>query len=150
MSPSFRRILHATDFSSASRKALAKAVDLARKNRAELWIAHVLISVVPPGLETMYATPRMYDEMEAAIRKSALQRLDRLVARASKSGARCRGLLLVGLPHDEILRAAKRQKADLIVIGTHGRTGAALFFLGSVAARVIAGSSCPVLAVRGR
>jgi nucleotide-binding universal stress UspA family protein len=59
-------------------------------------------------------------------------------------------LLLVGLPHDEILRAAKRQKADLIVIGTHGRTGAALFFLGSVAARVIAGSSCPVLAVRGR
>jgi nucleotide-binding universal stress UspA family protein len=148
MGATFRRILHATDFSTASRKAFAQAVDLARKDRARLWIAHVLISVGPIGVDG-YATPRMYEEMEAAIRKSASRRLERLVARARKSGARCEGMLVLGLPSDEILRVARRYRADLIVLGTHGRSGAARFFLGSVASRVVAGAPCPVLTVRG-
>jgi nucleotide-binding universal stress UspA family protein len=52
--------------------------------------------------------------------------------------------------HEQIVRSAKRQRADLIVMGTHGRTGVARFFLGSVAARVAATAPCPVLTVRGR
>jgi nucleotide-binding universal stress UspA family protein len=59
-------------------------------------------------------------------------------------------MVLEGIAHEQIARTARRQRADLIVMGTHGRTGVARFFLGSVAARVAATAPCPVLTVRGR
>jgi nucleotide-binding universal stress UspA family protein len=62
---------------------------------------------------------------------------------------RARGLLLEGLAHEQIVRAAKAQRADLVVIGTHGRSGLAKFFIGSVAGRVVSAARCPVLTVRG-
>jgi nucleotide-binding universal stress UspA family protein len=55
-----------------------------------------------------------------------------------------------GLPHEQILRLARAKHADVVVLGTHGRTGLARFFLGSVANRVVAMSSVPVLTVRGK
>ena len=58
-------------------------------------------------------------------------------------------LLLEGVAHEQIVRAAKSKKADLTVIGTHGRTGFAKLFLGSVASRVVTAAPCPVLTVRG-
>jgi nucleotide-binding universal stress UspA family protein len=145
----FRRILYATDFSRASRPAFAKAIEIARANRAELLIAHVLPSVGPLGTEG-YVTPRMYMEMEAAVRRGAEKHLNSLLERARKARVRHQALLLEGIAHEEIAAAAKSKKADLVVVGTQGRTGMARLFLGSVAARVIASSSCPVLAVRGR
>jgi len=54
------------------------------------------------------------------------------------------------LAHAQIVRAAKSKKADLIVIGTHGRTGFAKFFLGSVDSRVVTAAPCPVLTVCGK
>ncbi len=54
------------------------------------------------------------------------------------------------MPHERVARAARAKKADLLVIGTHGRTGLAKFFLGSVATRLVASVACPVLTVRGR
>jgi nucleotide-binding universal stress UspA family protein len=63
---------------------------------------------------------------------------------------RARGVLLEGVAHEAIVREARKRRADLIVIGTHGRTGVARFFLGSVAARVTATAPCPVLTVRGK
>jgi len=59
-------------------------------------------------------------------------------------------LLLKGAAHEAIVKAARAHRADMIVVGTHGRTGVARFFVGSVAARVVAAASCPVLTVRGR
>jgi universal stress protein A len=55
-----------------------------------------------------------------------------------------------GVAHEQIARIARARRCDLIVMGTHGRTGVARFFLGSVAARVAATAPCPVLTVRGR
>ena len=72
------------------------------------------------------------------------------MVRARKAGVRAGGLLLEGVPHERIVRAARARKAGLLVIGTHGRTGLARFFLGSVAARLISSASVPVLTVRGR
>jgi nucleotide-binding universal stress UspA family protein len=142
------RIMHATDFSTASTAAFKRAVAMARADRAQLVIVHV---VTPPALALPgegYVSPRLYDDLEASTQAQARKRLDGLVARARKAGARATGLLLEGVPHERIARAAK--KADLLVIGTHGRTGLAKFFLGSVAARVVASASIPVLTVRGR
>jgi nucleotide-binding universal stress UspA family protein len=141
------RILHPTDFSPASRAAFTKAVTLAKKDRAELVIVHVL-APVPPVVDG-YVAPQMYDQMEAAGRRYGKKHLDALVAKARKAGVRARGLLLDGVVHERIVRAARAQRADMIVIGTHGRTGIARFVLGSVASRVVSHARCPVLTVRG-
>ena len=144
-----RRIVLATDFSPASAAAFAKAVDLAKTNRAELLIAHVLIPAVPM-VGDGYVPPKVYEEIEASARAQARTQLERLVAKAKKAGARAKGLLLEGVPHEQIVRAARSRRADLVVIGTHGRTGLAKLFLGSVANRVVSTASTPVLTVRGK
>jgi nucleotide-binding universal stress UspA family protein len=145
-----RRILCATDFSPASRPALARAIALCRANRAELSIVHVFTPAIPVAGEAYYALPQAYGRMLADIRAHARSELDRVVARAKKAGVRVKGLLFEGMPHDRIVRAARSTRADLVVMGTHGRTGLARFFIGSVAARVIALAPCPVMTVRAR
>jgi nucleotide-binding universal stress UspA family protein len=144
-----RRIMHPTDFSSASRAAFARAVALAKADRSELTLVHVMSPVMPvPG--DGYISPKVYDQLAASARAWAQKQLDRLVGRAKKAGTRARGLLLEGVAHEQIVRAARRKRADLVVMGTHGRSGLAKLFLGSVASRVVGTAPCPVLTVRGR
>ena len=144
-----RRILHPSDFSRASGAAFAKAVEMAKTNRAELLLAHVLAPVIPMAGDG-YISPKVYEEIEASARAGAQKQLDRLAAKAKKPGVRTRTLLMDGVAHEQITRAARSKRADLVVIGTHGRTGLAKFFLGSVAGRVVSTASCPVLTVRGK
>jgi nucleotide-binding universal stress UspA family protein len=97
-----------------------------------------------------YVSPKVYEDLEAAARSAAQKQLRKLVDKAKQAGARVKGLLLEGVAHERIAQAARSRKADLVVIGTHGRTGFAKLFLGSVASRVLAVSPCPVLTVRGK
>jgi nucleotide-binding universal stress UspA family protein len=142
-------VLHPTDFSSASGTAFRRAVAEARARKAPLLILHVLAPVVPIVGEG-YISPPAYEQMSTAARAWAQKRLDRAVAKAKTARVRARGMLRDGVAHEQIARVAKAQHAKLIVMGTHGRTGVARFFLGSVAARVAATAPCPVLTVRGR
>jgi len=144
-----RRILHPTDFSQASRAAFARAVADARAGRAELLVAHVLPAVTP-FVGDGYVSPSTYADMEASMRAYGQKELDKLVAKAKAAGARVRGLLLEGTAADAIVRTARSARADVIVMGTHGRTGLARLFMGSVAERVIGTAPCPVLTVRGK
>jgi nucleotide-binding universal stress UspA family protein len=144
-----RRILHPTDFSSASRPAFERALGLARDSRAELVILHVMAPVIPVVGEG-YIPPQTYEAIDTAARKSAQKKLDALAARARKAGVRARPLLLEGTAHERIVSAAKAQRVDLIVMGTHGRSGLARLFIGSVASRVVSAAPCPVMTVRGR
>ena len=145
----FRRILHATDFSTASAPAFARALALARQERAELRLVHVM---TPPAmfLEDSYLSARTFRELQSRARRAVEDRLARLLVRARRAGVRAGADVREGLPADEILRAARRRRADLIVVGTHGRSGFARAVLGSVAARVVTLARCPVLTVRGR
>jgi len=143
-----RRILHATDFSRASTTALTWAVDMAKANRARLTVLHVM---APPSLALPgegYVSPALYESLESSARAQANKRLAKVLARAKTAGVRANVLLLEGVPHERIARAARR--ADLLVIGTHGRSGLAKLFLGSVASRLVTLAPCPVLTVRGR
>ena len=142
-------VLHPTDFSSASGKAFSRAVAEARTRKTSLLILHVLAPVVPVVGEG-YISAAAYEQMSAAGRAWAQKKLDRAVAKARTARVRTRGMLRDGVAHEQIVRVARAQHARLIVIGTHGRTGVARFFLGSVAARVAATAPCPVLTVRGR
>ena len=145
------RVLHPTDFSKASGPAFARAMAEARQNRSELLLIHVMAPVIPIGAGGEgYISPSAYDEMERSARAWAQKQMDRLLAKAKAARVRVRGMLMSGVAHEQIGRAAKRQKAGMIIMGTHGRTGVARFFLGSVAARVAATAPCPVLTVRGR
>jgi len=142
------RILHPTDFSAASAPAFRRAVAEARSTRGELLLVHVLAPVVPIVSADAYLSPRTYQDMSASARRWGRKELDRLVARARAARVRARGILLEGVAHERIVREARARRAGLIVMGTHGRTGLAGFFLGSVAARVAALAPCPVLTVR--
>ncbi len=144
-----RRVLHPTDFSRASTAAFKRAVDMAKSNRAELLLVHVMVPAVPL-MGDGYVSPKVYEDLEAAARSAAQKQLRKLVDKAKQAGARVKGLLLEGVAHERIAQAARSRKADLVVIGTHGRTGFAKLFLGSVASRVLAVSPCPVLTVRGK
>ena len=148
MAKSVAAILHATDFSTASRPAFARALEWARRDRAELVLVHVLS---PPAitLEDSYLSEKTYRDLEAAALRDARKRLGALAARAKGAGVRASSLAVSGIPDEEILRAARRQRAALIVLGTHGRTGFARAMLGSVAERVASLARCPVLTVRG-
>jgi nucleotide-binding universal stress UspA family protein len=144
-----RRVLHPTDFSRASTAAFKRAVEMAKGNRAELLLVHVMVPAVPL-MGDGYVSPKVYEDLEAAAQAAAQKQLRKLVEKAKQAGARVKGLLLEGVAHERIAQAARSRKADLVVIGTHGRTGFAKLFLGSVASRVLAVSPCPVLTVRGK
>jgi nucleotide-binding universal stress UspA family protein len=141
----FRRILHPTDFSRASGAAFQWAMGMAKTNHAELVLIHVMS---PAAL--YYVSPQTYAGIEAAARAAGQKLLNALAGKAKKAGVRCKTLLLDGIPHERIVRAARSTRADLVVIGTHGRSGFAKVMLGSVASRVVASATCPVLTVRGK
>lgn len=83
------------------------------------------------------------------MRAHAGQKMDGLLRQAVEAGVRATTAIVDGgIPADAIVRAAESAKTDILVLGTHGRTGVARLVLGSVAARVVATASCPVLTVR--
>jgi nucleotide-binding universal stress UspA family protein len=147
--PEPRPILYATDFSDASVPAFRVAVDTARERRKPLVIVHVAAAPVV-AIGDGFADGRTYDLLVASIERDAQTRVKRLVARARARGVRARALVLRGVPFETIVSAARRTRAELVVIGTHGRTGWRRLMLGSVAARVVGMAPCPVLTVGAR
>jgi nucleotide-binding universal stress UspA family protein len=142
----FERILVATDFSPASTPALEQSVKMARQDGALLFVAHAYQEA---GLvELSHAPAKVYQEWDKKLREGVERKLRPLLEHARKEGVEAEGLILTGFADEAIIEAAKQQRADLIVMGTHGRRGAARLFLGSVAARVIATAPCPVMTVR--
>jgi nucleotide-binding universal stress UspA family protein len=142
----FQRILVATDFSPASTPALEQSVKMAKRDGALLLIAH---AYQEPGLvELSHAPAGFYEEWDRKLREGVERKLRPLVEYARKEGVEARALLLTGFADEAIFEAAKQEGADLIVMGTHGRRGAARLFLGSVASRVISTAPCPVMTVR--
>jgi nucleotide-binding universal stress UspA family protein len=140
-----RRILCASDFSPASTPAFAKAVELAKHDHAELSLLHVLDPAMP--IADGVVSPPTYRQLRKSAREYGGKHLARLVTRAAKAGVRAKPILREGTPWSEIVRASRAPGVDLVVIGTHGRTGLRRLLLGSVASRVIGLARCPVLAV---
>lgn len=143
-----RRILAATDFSKTSGKALSEAIDLAKVTGATLTVVHAYVPLVPLVPE-QYIEAGTWDRIDSETRRWAERQLVKLAERARKSGVRASSLLVVGDPSRQIVRTARAIRADLIVVGTHGRRGLTKFFLGSVAERVVATAACPVMTIRG-
>jgi nucleotide-binding universal stress UspA family protein len=140
----FRKILCPIDFSACSRQALRAAARLANEHGAELELVHVWY--LPA---TLYAGDYVPDEAIRQIEREAARALDGALAEAKGLGAqRVGSKLLNGVPWRTIVDAASDPSIDLVVAGTHGRTGLARVILGSVAQRIVRHAPCSVMVVR--
>jgi nucleotide-binding universal stress UspA family protein len=145
-----KRILVATDFSDCSRAAIDYALGMAERLGADVHLVHVFERPVyfEVGVSHSLQLGHNVDEWIHDLKAGASKQLDALAADVRGRNPRTQVSLREGLPVDEILNAAKEASADLIVLGTHGRTGLPHVVLGSVAERVVRTAPCPVLTVR--
>ncbi len=150
MARRIRRILHATDFSKASGRALEESINLAKQNNAELLVVNVVEPMGQYAVGEDYGGAELYMKIEAAAKRDAERSMQKLMRKLQAAKVKAKSLLLKGSSYDQIVKAAKNRKADMIVIGTHGRTGISKLFMGSVAGKVISLARCPVVTVRGR
>jgi nucleotide-binding universal stress UspA family protein len=150
MAKHFSKILHATDYSKASAPALDEAVALAKQNGAELWILHVIDPVPPYVAGEDIGGAELYMKLEEATKREAEASMQKLMGKVRKLRVNAKSLLLRGTAHEQIVRTAKNRRANLIVIGTHGRTGLSKLLMGSVASKVVSMAHCPVLTVHGK
>jgi nucleotide-binding universal stress UspA family protein len=142
----FRKLLVATDGSEASGRAAERALGLAKALGAE--VMAVSVADLRTGAETSSFVPSYSFELFAALRRSAQQHVDAVRAEGAKLGVPVKTEVIEGIPAPAIVQAAKDSAADLVVMGTHGRTGLKLLFLGSTAQGVVHGTTIPVLLVR--
>ena len=146
----FSKILHATDYSKASAPPLNEAVALAKQNGAELLILHVIDSVPPYVAGEDIGGAELYMKLEETTKQDAETSMNKLKEKLRKLKVNAKRLLLRGTAPEQIVRTAKNRRANLIVIGTHGRTGLSKLLMGSVASQVVSTAHCPVLTVRGK
>lgn len=145
--PAIQRILVPTDFSPHSNEATAWAAELAGRFGAAITLVHVyqpVSMILPEGfvLKSAEEIASLMSSLDAALAEAR----DQLAAAAPQ--VKVDSTLLEGAPFAEIVRHAREKGFDLIVIGTHGRTGLRHALLGSVAEKVVRKASCPVLTVR--
>jgi len=140
--PQLETILLATDGSAASEPASEQAIDLAIQVQARL----LVVSVVPSSRQPSEAA----SDSDADSRDSMTARAQGIVQRAKAAGANATFLVWEGDAGEAIVAAADSEDADLIVVGSHGRSGVSRFFIGSVSDFVVRHSHCPVMVVRGR
>jgi nucleotide-binding universal stress UspA family protein len=140
-----QRFLVPLDFSESANQALDYAITLAGKLGARLTLLHVMQSLPLGGVDMGVTIPLAYlQDLEAEIRRSMESCLERVTA----AGLEGDMVIVHGVPFHEIIEAAKTHQVDLIVMGTHGRTGFHHVLLGSVAEKVVRLAPCPVLVVR--
>lgn len=138
----YRRILLPTDGSTTTDRALDHAADLASRYDAELHVVYVIDATV---FSDDVATGTLQAEFEA----QGESIVERVSDRAREAGVDdVVDAVLRGTPHREILDYAADREIDLIVMGTHGRTGLDRYLLGSVTEKIVRVSDAPVLTVR--
>ncbi len=134
------KIMCPIDFSDYSDVALGYASQLASESGATLFLIHVDDTQVPydAGFAGYVPPPHEAERMSEILRAK----------RPTVDGVPCEHHLLVGHPADAIVEFSKAHGIDLIVMGTHGRTGVSRFLMGSIAEAVVRQSECPVLTVK--
>ncbi|GMV49607.1 MAG: universal stress protein [Nitrospira sp.] len=143
MAPLITRILFATDFSACADRALDYAVALAAQWQAELTVLTVLEFY--PGMDPDYTVNKMYLDH---LRDESARKLEGATARARAGGRSAATRIEVGIPSQVVQTVATEIGADLLVVGTHGRTGLDHVLIGSTAERVVRMAPCPVLSVK--
>ena len=142
-----QNILVPTDFSEYAEYALDYAIELAKKLEARLTVLYVFhVSSLALG----EAPPAVLDDTLETMEAHARQHTQRALARVLNAGLQGDSVIVEGTPFQSIIETAESRVVDLIVMGTHGRTGLTHVLMGSVAERVVRMAPCPVLVTRGK
>ena len=143
----FTRIVVPTDFSSASQKAFGYAREMASRHEAEVLLVHVMEL---PQYPTLFeGTALVVPPVDEELRNQLQKQLDAAAAEEfGKHGIGVRTSLREGPPTQELLTCVEEEKADLVVIATHGYTGLRHMLLGSTTEQIVRLACCPVLTVR--
>jgi universal stress protein A len=148
----YRVILVPIDFSEHSKKTIRYATRFAARYEARIRLLHVF--QVPDYAVTQYESKQVgFDQLknQADIaEEEALQNLERFEKELMNQGVNVKAFLRVGYPFEEIIQVANDPEIDLIIIGSHGRSGIKRLLLGSTAERVVEHAPCPVLVVKER
>ena len=139
-----RTILVPVDFTEFSNRAADYAAMIARRFGAKIQLVHVIEQFTYSVTDTIQVVDHY-----SALRTIAQPLMDTLKNRLGRKGVKVDGLVTRGNPAFQIVEQARKNRSDLIVMGTHGRTGVQHLLLGSVAERVVRLATCPVLTVRG-
>ena len=141
-----QHILVPTDFSEYADSALDYAIELAKVLQARLIVLYVFhLSSLTLG----EAPPAVLDDTLAAMETNAQHQVQMALARVQEAGLQGDSMIVEGIPFQVIIETAESQDIDLIVMGTHGRTGLTHALMGSVAEKVVRLAPCPVLVTRG-
>jgi nucleotide-binding universal stress UspA family protein len=148
MKAKIKKILCPTDFSENSEHALKYALVIAELSQAEILLLHVVEPISYPQ-STEYFEP-MVNEVELTMNmaKAFQKQLEDQVESFKKEYPRIEGKVVSGNTFLEIIQTIRDEKIDIIVMGTHGRTGLAHVLIGSVAEKVVREAPCPVLTVK--
>lgn len=144
-----KRVMIATDGSDTSKKAAVIGIDIARRANGTVTAVYVMdISRLShlPGYATL---PGLKEKILALIQDEGRQAIEFVQDRALVMGVPCNKIIAQGNPGEELLKAAREQEADLLVMGKIGRTAVEKFLLGSVAEKVVLQSTIPVLLIKG-
>ena len=142
----FKTILFATDFSESSEHAFQYALSLARKFESRLAIIHVINE--PVDLRGFYVPHISFDKLEEEIEQGARKMMEKFCRTHGQDYPRIETEVVPGIPYDEIIKKSGELGADLIVVGTHGRTGLDHVLFGSTAEKVVRKSPVPVMTIR--
>ncbi len=145
--PVLKSILVGTDFSLCAARAFEIAVSLAASQGAKIHILHVLVEPIQ-AFDVAGALPYLDVTTQKEWEEATRKRLASAVASAEKRGVTATSEAVWGRPSDSIVETARRMKASLIVLGTHGRGAIEKLLIGSTAERVLRLSPVPVLTVR--
>ena len=144
---SYHNILVPVDGSETAYAAVAKAVEFAKAFGSKVTVVQVLS--LDPYIAAEYISANQTNDLIERARTAITVSLDAAKAKFNEQGIEVETKLLEGqVIHREIVKAAQENHADLIIIGSHGRTGLKKLFLGSVAQSVLGESHIPVLIVR--
>ncbi len=140
------KILFPTDFSEGSFHALPFAVDLSKHYNSKLYILHVIYDVAKATNSHIphVSSDELYKEMSAW----AQGEIESCCIEEIRGLPNVEKVVLKGIPYEEVIKFAEKQKIDMIVMGTYGRKGLERFLFGSTAERVVRRAPCPVMTVR--
>lgn len=141
-----KTILYATDFSESSDYAFGYAFSMAKKFEARLVVIHVINE--PVDLRGFYVPHISFDKLEEEIEEGARKMMDKFCRTHIRDYENYESCILPGIPFDEIIKKGEEVEADMIVLGTHGRTGLDHVLFGSTAEKVVRKSPIPVLTIR--
>jgi universal stress protein A len=146
----FKKILCAVDFSDHAREAMRRAADLAKSTGGSLTLFHVVYVPITSYADGGPMLPSSGPELTTQLGKEAEKHLAEWKQRATEMGVRAvTTQVAAGVPWQTLVEALEADRSyDLVVIGTHGRSGLGRLLLGSVAENVVRHAPCPVLVVR--